>query len=106
MAQTRIVLPSSARRGETIEIKTLIQHPMEPGYRRDAMGRAIPKHVISSLVVTYAGEEIIRAALTQGIAANPYLSFWTTAVETGDLVFTWTDDRGGVTSETRTLSVT
>jgi sulfur-oxidizing protein SoxZ len=106
MAQTRIVVPTTARRGDVIEIKTLIQHPMEPGYRRDATGRAIPKHIITSLVVTYSGEEIFRAELSQGIAANPYLSFTTTAMESGELVFTWTDDLGGVTTERRTISVT
>ena len=106
MAQTRIVAPATARRGEVIEIKTLIQHPMEPGYRRDATGRAIPKHIIERLVVTYAGEEVFRAELSQGIAANPYLSFMTTATESGELVFTWTDDLGGVTTERRVITVT
>ena len=41
-----------------------------------------------------------------GVAANPYFGFTTTAVETGEVVFTWTDDRGDVTTERRTLTVT
>ncbi len=36
----------------------------------------------------------------------PYFGFTTTAVETGEVVFTWTDDRGDVTTERRTLTVT
>jgi sulfur-oxidizing protein SoxZ len=44
--------------------------------------------------------------MTQGIAANPFFAFFTTAVETGDVVFTWTDEKGNVTKATRRLTVT
>ena len=33
MARVLINLPAQAKRGEIIEIKTLIAHPMETGYR-------------------------------------------------------------------------
>ena len=62
--------------------------------------------VITSFVVTYAGAEIFRADVFPGVAANPYFAFTTTATETGEVVFTWTDDRGDVTTERRTLTVT
>ena len=35
MTQPRIRVPSPARQGEVIEIKTLLSHPMETGHRRD-----------------------------------------------------------------------
>ncbi|MBM3225783.1 MAG: thiosulfate oxidation carrier complex protein SoxZ, partial [Candidatus Tectomicrobia bacterium] len=38
MIKPRVRLPSTASKGEVIEIKTLISHPMETGYRRDAQG--------------------------------------------------------------------
>lgn len=104
--QTRIVMPASAKRGQIVEIQTIIQHVMETGYRRDHDGRPIPRDIIKSFVVTYAGAEIFRADMTQGIAANPYLAFTTIAIETGDLVFTWTDEHGRATTATRRLAVT
>lgn len=106
MSQTRIVLPKSARKGEVIEIKTLIQHAMETGHRRDNMGLAIPRHIIKSYHVTYAGEEVFRAELFPGVAANPYFSFTTTASISGDFIFTWEDDRGVVVTEKARLTVT
>ena len=103
---TRIVMPASARKGQPIEIKTIVQHPMETGYRRDHRGAVIPRDIIKRVVVTYAGAEIFTADATQGIAANPYFAFFTTAIETGDMVFTWTDEKGESTVVTRKLTVT
>ena len=37
----RLKLPKQAKKGEIIQIKTLVQHPMETGFRRDMNGRAI-----------------------------------------------------------------
>lgn len=102
---TRIVLPASAKKGEVIEIKTLVQHVMEPGYRRDNVGKPIPRDIIATLVVTYDGVEVFKADLQPGTAANPYIAFSTVAVATGDLVFTWTDLAGRTTVETRRLTV-
>ena len=103
---TRIVMPDKARKGDIIEIKTIIQHPMETGYRRDYQGAQIPRDIIKRYVVTYAGAEIFTADTTQGVAANPYFAFSTLAVETGDIVFTWTDEKGEKTVVTRKLTVT
>ena len=55
MAQARIALPSSAQPGEVIEIKTLVSHPMETGQRRDAMGREIPRNILTSFEARFAG---------------------------------------------------
>lgn len=103
---TRIVLPATAKAGEVIEIRTLVQHVMEPGYRRDNVGKAIPRDIISTFLVTYDGVEIFKADLQPGTAANPYIAFSTRAIATGDLVFTWTDLAGRATVETRKLTVT
>ena len=106
MRATRIVMPAEAKKGSVVEIKTLINHEMETGYRRDSVGKAIPRDIIKAFSVTYAGEEVFRAELGPGIAANPFFAFSTVATETGDLVFAWTDLKGEVTRETRRLSVT
>lgn len=103
---TRIVMPASARRGEIIEIKTLIQHVMETGFRRDDVGKVVPRDIIASFVVTYGGTEIFKADLNPGIAANPYFAFSTIARESGELVFTWTGQKGEATIERRKISVT
>ena len=106
MVQVQIVMPATALRGQTIEIKTLIQHPMETGHRRDPEGAPIRRDLINRLVVTYGGAEIFRANLYPGIAANPYLAFSTVATESGDIVFEWTGDSNFQARESRKLTVT
>ena len=106
MAATRIVMPAKAKQGEVLLIKTLIQHPMETGHRRDNMGRAIPRDIITSLAVAYNGAEIFRSEMFPGVAANPYLAFTTLATLSGEVVFTWTDEHGAATVERRRITVT
>ena len=43
MASALVNVPATARRGEIIQIKTLISHSMEPGYRRDSLGATVPR---------------------------------------------------------------
>lgn len=90
----RVQLPQGARRGEVIEIRIAIQHPMETGFRYDTMGKPVPKNVINILKVRYNGAEIFSAELGSGIAANPYLQFCAVAEASGELVFEWVDDNG------------
>ena len=79
MARPLISVPAEGKRGEVIEIKTLVLHPMETGYRHEYTGAAIPRDIIHSFRCTYNGEEIFRAELSPAIAANPFLSFSTVA---------------------------
>ncbi len=106
MATTRIVMPATAKKGEIIEIKTLVQHEMETGHRRDNVGKPIARDIINSFIVTYGGDEIFKTDLFPGVAANPYIAFSTVATQTGEIVFTWTDDQGAKTVEKRKLTVT
>ena len=105
MARVLLNVPPRAKRGEIVEIKTLIAHPMETGYRLDTAGGSIPRDILSLFVCTYNGEEIFRAELFPAIAANPFLAFFTTATESGEIVFTWTNDHGQTQTETRPITV-
>src|SRR5687767_6884678 len=105
MAIARIQVPSQVKRGELATVRLAIQHPMETGFRYDMMGRAIPKNVINTLVCKYNGEEVFRAELGSGIAANPYLQFFVRAEASGDLVFEWVDDAGERGAERAALNV-
>ena len=102
----RVQVPATAKRGEVIEVRIAIQHPMETGFRLDDGGRAIPKNVVNRLVCRYNGTEVFRAEMGSGVAANPALSFYTVADMSGELVFEWVDDEGRAGSERVKLTVT
>ena len=103
MATALINVPARAKRGEIIEIKTLMSHIMETGYRRTATGEVVPRDIITSFVCRYNGVEIFRADLFPAIAANPFITFFTVATESGKFDFEWVGDRGF--SETASASI-
>jgi sulfur-oxidizing protein SoxZ len=105
MARALINVPPKAKRGEIIEIKTLISHNMETGFRPDATGKLIPRDIITDFVCKYNGEEIFRAELFPAIAANPFIAFSTVATESGTLTFEWTGDNGFEATETAAITV-
>jgi len=103
MASALINVPKKAKRGDIIEIKTLMSHIMETGYRRTATGEIVPRDIITSFVCRYNGVEIFRADLFPAIAANPFMTFFTVATESGKFDFEWVGDRGF--SETASASI-
>jgi sulfur-oxidizing protein SoxZ len=103
MASALINVPAHAKRGEVIEIKTLMSHVMEPGYRHTADGKVVPRDIITSFTCRYNGTEIFRADLFPAIAANPFISFFTVAAESGKFDFEWIGDNGF--SETASASI-
>ena len=105
MANALVNVPARARRGEIIEIKALVSHPMETGYRRSQLGVPIPRDIIRSFVCTYNGAEVFRAELHPAIAANPFFSFWTVATESGTVEFRWTGDNGFGLTESAPIAV-
>lgn len=90
----RVQVPPSVRKGEPFEIRVLVQHPMETGYRRDLNGQAIPTNIVDKLVCRIGEREVFSAELGTGVAANPYVAFYATADASGEVVVEWTDDRG------------
>jgi sulfur-oxidizing protein SoxZ len=105
VASALINVPARARRGEVIEIKTLISHAMETGYRRTQLGVLIPRDIIRLFVCTYNGTEVFRAELHPAIAANPFIVFSTVATESGTLAFRWTGDNDFSVTESATIFV-
>jgi len=92
MALARIQLPERIKRGDLVEVRIVIQHPMETGFRLDAWSNRIARNAIHSFACRYNGVEVFRATFGTGIAANPYLRFFTRALDSGELELWWLDD--------------
>jgi len=106
MTRALVNVPKAAKRGEVIEIRAMIQHVMETGYREGPNGVSIPRNIIKRFVCKYSGEEIFSAELFPAIAANPYLAFSTVATESGTITFEWIDDKGETQSASAEITVT
>ncbi|MCG8442244.1 MAG: thiosulfate oxidation carrier complex protein SoxZ [Caulobacterales bacterium] len=105
MSGIRIAAPKTAKRGEVIELKALIRHAMESGFRRGSRGEEIPRDIITEFECLYNGERVFRADFFPAVAANPFLTFHTVAVESGTLEFRWTDQHGETWSDSVELAV-
>jgi sulfur-oxidizing protein SoxZ len=104
MPSALINVPPKAKRGDIIEIKALMSHIMETGYRRTAAGDVVPRDIITNFTCRYNGAEVFRADFFPAIAANPFVSFFTIAKESGRFEFEWIGDNGF--SETASASMT
>jgi sulfur-oxidizing protein SoxZ len=105
-AGPRLKVPTQAKKGDIIEIKTLMPHIMESGQRKDKDGKTIPRKIINKFTCTFNGKPVFTANMEPAIATNPYLQFFAKVEESGTFKFSWTDDDGTVTSAERKIAVT
>jgi sulfur-oxidizing protein SoxZ len=101
----RLKVPKEAKKGDVIEIKTLIAHVMESGQRKDRDGKTIPRKIINKFTCEFNGKPVFTANIEPAVAANPYLSFFVKVDESGTFKFSWTDDDGTVTTAEEKITV-
>ena len=105
MADARIQVPAQIKRGEAFEVKLIIRHAMETGFRLTDDGKPIPRNVIRQVTCRYNNVEVFRAETSSGLSANPLITFFVSARESGELVFEWVDDTGARGSERAAVTV-
>lgn len=106
MAGIRLAVPDTATKGDVVEIKALIQHDMESGFRRGSRGEVIERDIITRFECTLNGDLVFASDFHPAVAANPLLTFHMRATESGTLEFRWTDQDGQVWSDTAEIIVT
>ncbi|MBF0143965.1 MAG: thiosulfate oxidation carrier complex protein SoxZ [Magnetococcales bacterium] len=93
-------------KGSVVLIKTLIDHPMESGLRKDKeSGETIPAHHVTDVVVNYAGKEVMKAVWTGAVSKNPFFAFSLKATTSGPVKVTWKDNKGVEFSGTAEVKV-
>ena len=77
-------------------VKMMIFHPMETGYRRDKKTKEIiPKHFIHTVKISHNGIEIMEVHWSRSVSKNPYLNFRVRDAKVGDkLDISWFDNLG------------
>jgi sulfur-oxidizing protein SoxZ len=102
----RIKLPRDAKKGEVVEIKTLLAHPMESGLRKDEAGALVPRRIINRFTCEFNGKLAFACDVEPAIAANPYFQFTVRVEESGTFRFTWIDDDGSAITADESITVT
>ena len=98
-------LPATARPGEVVEVRLLVQHPMETGFRPDAGGRTVPRNILRRIEARFEGELVFAVDLFPAITANPYIAFPLRALKSGTLVVSIEGDLGVSQRESAGITV-
>ena len=94
IGEARIKVPGRISRGQVIVVNSIISHPMDTGFFRNADGDPIPAYFIKDVVVTYGEQEVARFEWTSGISRDPVVSFTVKADKEAPLTMVWTDNKG------------
>ncbi len=105
MAKPRVKVPRKASPGDVITIKTLINHKMESGFRKDKKGELIPQKIINKFTAEFNGKTVFAADVRPAVSANPYFQFKVKVPESGTLKFTWVDDDGTTYTDEKKIKV-
>ncbi|MCL6415460.1 thiosulfate oxidation carrier complex protein SoxZ [Aestuariirhabdus sp. Z084] len=89
-----IKVPSTAKKGQVVQLKTKLDHLMESGWRNLQAGGKAPKHLIGQFVCFLDEVEVFRAELDAGMADNPYLAFFVRVESSGQFRFVWSGEQG------------
>lgn len=82
-------------KGDVVEVKALMSHPMETGLRKDKKtGEKIPAHFINKVVVKKGDAALMTANWSGAISKNPMLSFEYAGAAGDELSLEWTDNKG------------
>ena len=91
--------------GDEVDVKALMNHPMETGQRKDSQGKVIPAWFIQTVTATHNGKPVLTAQWGPAISKNPFLSFKFKGGAKGDKVqVTWVDNRGEKRTDEATIA--
>lgn len=95
---SKIKLKAKAK-GDVVEVKALMTHPMETGQRKDKKtGEKIPAHYIKEVVVAANDKTVLTANWGGSISKNPYLSFKYAGAKGDKIKLSWTDNKDETSS--------
>jgi sulfur-oxidizing protein SoxZ len=82
-------------KGDTVDVRVLMNHPMETGQRKDASGNVVPRHFIQEVTIKVNGKVAMEGQISQAVSRNPVFSFKLKGVKKGDkLEIAWVDNKG------------
>lgn len=87
------------------EVKVLMSHEMETGFRKDSSGNPIPAWFIQDVTAKLNGKDVMKAQWGPSVSKNPFLAFKIKGGKAGDkLSITWVDSKGDTRTDEATVS--
>ena len=81
--------------GDSTEVQSLIQHPMDSGFVKYSKGQTIPAHHIEVVNFEHGGKTVFTALWGPAVSKDPYVKFKFKGGKKGDeLKVSWVDNKG------------
>ena len=80
--------------GNVVEVKALVQHPMDTGQAKDKNGNLIPEYFIQTVEAKVNGTTMLNAQWSVAVSKNPYLAFQYTGQKGDKIELTCVDNKG------------
>lgn len=95
MAEVKIRLPKQFAKGDVINVRALVAHPMEI-IERDKEGKPVDRvyNYVHKVTIAFNGKEYIQGEMTQSLSANPFFEFPLKVTGPGTLTVTFEDTTG------------
>ncbi len=91
----RLSLSRPVRSNSEVEVRLMLGHVMETGFRHDSSGVQVAKDILQFVKVHVDDTLIFEAELGTGMAANPMFFFsFTMPPQATDMVVSWADHQG------------
>jgi sulfur-oxidizing protein SoxZ len=81
-------------KGDVVNVRSLMAHPMETGFRKDSSGKPIPAHYITEVIASVNGKTVLTAEWSGAISTNPYFEFDVKAKKGDKITLKWIDNKG------------
>ena len=95
----------AASKDGVTEVKVLMNHEMETGFRKDSSGNVVPAWFINEVVAKMNGNVVMQAQWGPSVSKNPYLAFKIKGGKAGDkIAVTWTDNKGDTRTDEATIT--
>ncbi|MDE2362909.1 MAG: thiosulfate oxidation carrier complex protein SoxZ [Hyphomicrobiales bacterium] len=95
---------ASSKDGVT-EIKVLMNHEMETGFRKDSSGNVVPAWFIREVTAKLNDKIVMTAQWGPSVSKNPYLAFKVKGGKAGDKVsVSWVDSQGDTRTDEATVT--
>lgn len=104
-SNARLIVPPLVRSGEEFQVRLLIQHPMETGFRRDVDGNVLEANILETLSLDFEGQPVFSALTMNALTANPFLSFVVAVKQSGKFNACWRDIKGNIGSISASVRV-
>lgn len=91
--------------GGVVDVKVLMKHDMETGQRKDASGKVIPAHHITTIIATYKDKQVFEAQFGPAVSKDPFLNFKFKGGAKGETVsITWVDNKNDKRTDVAKIS--